>query len=243
MNMEKVGSYSTYQSGMYGASAAAKDAKASKTADAKEANSTKKSDQVSLSRDAKKLLKELQKKYGNMDFIVANYDSKEEAASYLSRGTNDYSVLLSPEELEKMASDEDVKNENLKKLDGAVSQLDQMKEQLGDKADDVAGLGIILGDDGEVSFFAELEKSSEKQRERIEANRAAKKEDAAAAAKKASKEEAAERLGGFGNKPVKKTTVYADSADELIEKIKQVDWSKVKEERTSAEGQRFDFTV
>ena len=40
-----------------------------------------------------------------MDFIVADYESEEEASAYLSRGTKEYSVLIDPELLEEMAAD------------------------------------------------------------------------------------------------------------------------------------------
>ena len=137
-----------------------------------------------------------------------------------------------------MAADEDVKNKNMKILDGAVSKLDEMKTKLGDKADDVTRIGISFGDDGEVSFFAELEKNSEKQRERIEKQREDKKE----AAKDNGKAEAAEYLA-HGKPTGKRTTVYASTIEELAEKIANVDWNAVKEERQSTTGQRFDFTV
>lgn len=173
-----------------------------------------------------------------MDFIVADFETDEEAASLMSRGTAEYSALFTPEELEKMAADEDVKNKNMKILDGAVSKLDEMKTNLGDKADDVTRIGISFGDDGEVSFFAELEKNSEKQRERIEKQREDKKD----AAKENGKAEAAEYLA-HGKATGKRTTVYASTIEELAEKIANVDWNAVKEERQSTTGQRFDFTV
>ena len=156
----------------------------------------------------------------------------------MSRGTAEYSALFTPEELEKMAADEDVKNKNMKILDSAVSKLDEMKTNLGDKADDVTRIGISFGDDGEVSFFAELEKNSEKQRERIEKQREDKKD----AAKDNGKAEAAEYLA-HGKPTGKRTTVYASTIEELAEKIANVDWNAVKEERQSTTGQRFDFTV
>lgn len=244
MGMEKIGSFDMYRSSIYDKTAQAK----------KETESTKTKDtdaaqkQVSLSRDAQKLLKELKKSYGNMDFIVADYESDEEAASYLSRGTNEYSVLISPEELEKMAADKDVKDKNLKTLDEAVSKLDEVKGQLGDKADEISRIGIAIGGNGEVSYFAELEKSSEKQRERIEQQRADKKEAAAEEAKKAEAEKtesrrAGEELGKFSaRRQEKHTTVFAGTVEELAEKIGQVDWNAVKEE-TLMNGQRFNLTI
>lgn len=235
MSMEKIGSADLYRSSIYEKPAQAK--RETESAKAKGADTAQK--QVSLSRDAQKLLKELKKSYGNMDFIVADYKTDEEAASYLSRGTNEYSVLISPEELEKMAADNDVKEKNLKTLDEAVSKLKDVKSQLGDKADEVSRLGIAINGNGEVSYFAELEKSSEKQRERIEQQRADKKEAAAEEAKKAE----AEGTGRIpARHPSKHTTVFAGTVEGLAEKIGQVDWSTIKED-APANGQKFDFTI
>lgn len=236
--MEKIGSY--YQSSLYDRTAqAAKDAEKAKADNARKAGAAQADKKApALSKAAQKLLKELQKSYGNMDFIVADYETEEEAASLLSRGAGQYSTLFTPEELEKMAADEDVKNKNLKALDNAVAKLDEMKNQLGAKAGDVTRMGIAFGDDGEVSFFAELEKNSEKQRERIEKQR----EDKREAARNAEKQEAAEYLA-HGRNTGKRTTVYASTVKELAEKISNVDWNAVKEERQSTTGQHFDFTV
>ncbi len=236
--MEKIGSY--YQSSIYSKTAQnAKDADRTRAENAKNANAANESKKApTLSKAAQNLLKELKKTYSNMDFIVADYETDEEAASLMSRGTGEYSALFTPEELEKMAADEDVKNKNLKILDNAVSKLDEMKTQLGDKGEDVTRIGISFGDDGEVSFFAELEKNSEKQRERIERQREDKKE----AARDTERAETAEYLA-HGRSTGKRTTVYASTIEELAKKIEQVDWSTVKEEPQNTTGQRFDFTV
>ncbi|MCM1027253.1 MAG: DUF6033 family protein [Roseburia sp.] len=235
--MERIGNYNAYSS-IYEQE---KTTASQRTAKAKETEKTGSGSKVTLSDRAKKLLKDLQKSYGNMDFMIADYSTEEEAASYLSRGKNDYSVLLTPEELEKMAADEDYKKENLKTLDDAVAKLGEMKNQLGEQGEDVKRLGIAIGDDGEVSFFAELEKTSEKQRERIERQRENRKEEAADAKKKAEQEKLQD--AGFLQGGVKRTTVYASSVEELSEKIKGIDWSRVKEEGYSPVGNRFDFTI
>lgn len=235
--MEKIGSYDVYRSSYYDSTVQSrKDAERAKNTETKESQN-----KVSLSSAAKNLLKELKKTYGNMDFIVADYDSDEEAASYLSRGVSEYSLLISPDELEKMAADKDVKEKNLKELDSAISKLNDMKGQLGDKANEVTRLGVAIGDDGKISYFAELEKAGEKQRERIDKQRADKKE-AAAEAKKAEAKKAEEAAYGKNSTGTKHTLVYADSVKELAEKIGQVDWSKIKEDQAE-NGNRFNFTV
>ena len=241
--MDRIESYGVYQNSYYGRTQSQKDAGTSKTSGKSATKKTDQNSQVNLSEKAKKLLKELQKTYKNMDFIVADYETDEEAASYLSRGKNQYSVLLSPEELEKMAADENVKKENLKVLDNAVSKLSEIRDQLGDKGKDISRLGIAIDDNGEVSFFAELEKVSERQRERIEERRESKREEAREAGKKAWKEQDPWSTGQVsGRDSVKRTTIHASSVEELVEKIGSVNWDDIQEETVPA-GHRFNFTV
>ena len=235
--MEKIGSYDVYRSNYYDSTVQNKrDAERTTKTETKESQN-----KVTLSSAAKNLLKELKNTYGNMDFIIADYDSDEEAASYLSRGVSEYSLLISPDELEKMAADKDVKEKNLKEIDGAISKLNDMKGQLGDKESEVSRLGVSIGNDGKISYFAELEKVGEKQRERIDRQRADKKE-AAAEAKKAEAKKAEEAAYGKHSAGTKRTIVYGDSVKELADKISQVDWSKIKEDQAE-NGNRFNFTV
>lgn len=230
--MSKIAGYSVYQNNYYDNKTQNK-----KTKETKDADKTKKTDknnQVNLSSRAKELLEELKKTYGNMDFIVADYDSDEEASAYLSRGTKEYSVLIEPETLEKMAADEKTKDKYLGILDDAKTNLNNIKEQLGDKKDEVKSIGITIKDDGTVSYFAELEKMNEKQRERIEKAREEKKE---------SKKETEKDEMPPVHERYKKTKVQAGSVEELLEKIKDVDWNEVKEEELFKTGSRFDLSI
>ncbi len=234
----------TSQNGYYSGLGDVKDTRKGRMSGTETVKGAKGADQVELSDRAKKLLKELQKSYGNMDFIVADCEDEKEAASYLSRGTGEYSVLLSSDELEKMASDDKVKEKNMNTLDEAVKKLEDLKQQLAGKGEEVSRIGIVLGDDGKVSYFAELEKVSQKQRERIEHQRSARKEEAAKAQKAAEKKEGSiAEAARFRQEPVKKTMVFADSVEELGRKIGQVDWDRVKETEQSCTGARFDLTI
>ena len=244
-NMNGVGSYNAMQKNIYSASAQSR--KTAK-ADNKKTDGTKKTNNnsVQLSDKAKALLQELKKTYSNMDFYVADYESEEEASEYLSRGTKDYSVLIDPEELERMANDEDVKKQNLSLLDEAVGKLDEIKEELKgtDREDEVVSLGVSIGKDGQVSYFAELEKAGERQREFVDKIREDKKE----AAKEAAKEAEAERTGRgsdrYNYEHSKRATVSANSAEDLLKQIQNFDWNNVKEETTiPMPGRNFDFTI
>lgn len=245
--MNKVSGYNVYQNNYYDQSVKNRKEsdKASKADSAKKSNNTRKANNnpVQLSSKAKALLQELKKTYSNMDFMVADYDSEEEAASYLSRGTKEYSVLIDSEELERMAADDDVKKQNLSLLDEAVGKLDEVKDQLGDHKDEVVSMGISIGKNGEMSFFAELEKVSERQKDFVEKIREDKKE----AAKKAESDKTDPRQAQahqYDYERSKRTTVYASSADELVDKINNVDWNNIKEETTRPmPGGHFSFSI
>lgn len=168
-----------------------------------------------LSQKAQALLEKLQKTYKNMDFMAADYKNGTEAGDILSRGTKEFSVLFSPEELEKMASDKKYEKEYMAKIQGAVQMSDQINRQFGfesglgknAESSQLTKVGMSFNSDGTTTLFASLEKQSDKK--------------------------------GAGTK---KTTVEASSQEELIRKLRNLDWNRVKEEKKS-EGNRFDFTV
>lgn len=240
-NMNGVGSYSAMQKNIY--SSTAQSRKTTKTDD-KKTNGTKKTNNnpVQLSDKAKALLQELKRSYNNADFYVADYDSEEEASEYLSRGTKDYSVLIDPEELERMANDDEVKKQNLSLLDESLNKLGEMKEELkaSGREDEVVSLGVNIGKDGKVSYFAELEKAGERQKEFVDKIREDKKE----AAKEAEAEKAGNPQDKYNYEHSKRATVSADNVDDLLEQIKNFNWDNVKEETTiPMPGKNFDFTV
>lgn len=240
-NMNGIGSYNAMQKNLY--SPAAQSRKTAK-ADDKKTDETKKtnSNSVQLSDKAKALLQEMKKTYSNADIYVAEYESDEEAAEYLSRGSKDYSILIDPEELERMANDEDVKKKNFALLDESLGKLNEMKEELKEtgREDEVVTLGVNIGKDGQVSYFAELEKSGERTKEFVEKMREDKKE----AAKEAEAEKAGKAQDKYSYERSKRATVSASSVEDLLDKIKNFDWDTVKEETTiPMPGKNFDFTV
>ena len=242
-NMNGVGSYSAMQKNLYSSSVQSR--KAAKTDD-KKTDSTKKTnnDSVQLSDKAKALLQELEKTYNNADFYVAEYETEEEAADYLSRGSKDYSVLIDPEELERMANDDEVKKQNLSLLDESLNKLGEMKEELKEtgREDEVVTLGVNIGKDGQVSYFAELEKAGERTKEFVDKIREDKKEAAKEA--EAEKAEKNPNQGKYNYEHSKRATVTANSVEDLFEQIKNFNWDNVKEETTiPMPGRNFDFTI
>lgn len=217
--------------------------KTDKAASAKETAAT---GTQNLSAKAKAVLEKLKNKYANMDFFVADYSSDEEAQNIMSAGTKEYSALLSSDELEKMAEDEDYLNGRMGDIDNAIDTMKRIKEQFradktdgnenGVTSDDIVRLGVTFNADGTTSYFAQLEKSAAKQKEWIDANLEKKAEEK----KKAEKEGKEEKQQ---NVVTKKTTVQASSYDELIEKLKQVDWSEIKDEPVERVGGKLDLSV
>ncbi len=243
--MNTVSGYGVYQNNYYDQSVGNRkdQSKTSRADSAKKTNTTKKtgSNPVPLSEKAKALLQELKKTYSNMDFMVSDYDSEEEASALLARGTKEYSVLIDAEELERMASDDEVKEQNLSLLDEAAGKLDEVKDQLGDHKDEVLRMGISIGREGEMSFFAELEKVGERQKEFVDKIRDSKKE----ASEKAGTEKTGSRQSRpYSHEKSKRTTVYASSAEELVDKIAKTDWNNIKEESTvPMPGGHFNYFV
>jgi len=200
---------------------------------------------VELSDGAKKILDELKEKYGeNTDFFVANYSSDEEAQDYLSRGTKEYSVLIEPELLEEMARDSEAKEKYMGIIENGTKQLDEMKEELAKtgKDGDVKNIGFSVNRDGSLSFFAQLEENTKAQAERIAEKREKNAEKAAREEEKRN-ERLRGKKGDFAKEQVKKATVKADSAEELIEKIKNFNWDSVKAEEKLLIGSKVDFTA
>lgn len=116
--------------------------------------------QPKLSSKAQKLLDELSAKYGNINFLVGDYGNVKEL---MRSSGKEYSVLLTAEELEKMASDDDYKE---KMLDKAGRLIDFSKRINGKYGFTSAGgsvtggitsrYGLAMEDDGTVTLFAEL---------------------------------------------------------------------------------------
>lgn len=221
----------------------------------KSVNNVNETSQVQLSDKAKALLEEMKKKYSNMDFFIADYKTEEEAQRYLSSGTKEYSVLIDPATLEKMANDEAVRDKYFGIIDDATVQLTEMKEKLEDQGETVSRIGISIADDGTTKYFAELEKSTAKQRERLEEMKEKHAEERHEEKLQKQKEkleklsEKADSMNGnaYGrfdkNSEVKRILVSGNSIEELLENIQNVDWGKVDVAGRAGKTSVFDFTI
>jgi len=206
---------------------------------------TVKSSEDKLSAKAQKYLESLRETYGDYDFIIA--DDGDDRQALLKQSNKEFSVIFSSAELERMASDEKYAQEKLHAVKTIVEMTDRINQQFGyERAWGKNGTGIInkiavsINDDGSVSILAELEKTLEKQKDyvaQIKEKHAEEKMNAEELAEKRAKEKEAEVKK---ESEVKKMIVQASSEEELIEKIRNVDWSKATGEEL---GIRFDFSI
>lgn len=245
-----------------------------KTDGTKEMDKTAKKSKVSgrtigdpvLSDKAKKYYEQLKAKYSNMDFILVSPEQKEEAESKkgMYQSSKELIVLIDSDKIEKMAEDEEYRAKYEGILSNATSQLSQMKDSLGSKADSVSSFGMTFDDNGNASFFAVVDKSLAAQKERIADKKEAAAEEKKKVQKKTQEKRAEERKADRADKNKKmdsadktnskekssdadKVTVSASSWEELLKKIDNVIYESradsvlTKEEK--AVGQSFDYSI
>ena len=157
---------------------------------AKEAASAPRNAEDALSDKAKAYLQTLRERYGNMDFIIADYSSEAEAQALLASGHgSQYNVLIDPETLEKMAEDEEIRAKYEDILNNAGKTFDAIKEELGEDADYVKQLGISVDSNGKVTYYSIIDESLKGSAERLKKQQETKKEKKAEEKKKEEKAE------------------------------------------------------
>ena len=129
-------------------------------------------------------------------------------------------------------------------IEGALRMSDEINAQFGferafgkingnaDADTKITKFGISFNSDGTTTFFAELEKSSASQKEYLEKLQ----EKKAAEKKEAKKKEQSKQI------EVRKTTVQANSKEELLDKLKNIEWDSIKPEENKI-GRRFDLSI
>ncbi len=204
-----------------------------------------------LSETAKKYYEELKKKYSNMDFILVSPDKKEEAEwnKGMYASSKELLVLIDADKIERMATDEAYRAKYEAILNGATAQVAQMKQELGSNADRVSSIGMSFDDHGNASFFAVIDKSLAKQKERIEEKRAEAREERKEAAEErleASRKNA-EKTEERRKNPQDYVTITATSWEELLKKIDALVFEEradsVMTENEKKVGQSIDYSV
>lgn len=199
-----------------------------------------------LSETASDYYEELKAKYTDVEFVLVSNDKTDVAKEYTSNLISDKSmiVLISEDEVEQMAIDENVRTQNEKLIDDAKAQMPGLLEQLKNSGTDVKSFGMEFNDDGTASYFAVVDQSMAAQKERIENNLAEKRAEKKADAKEAAAEKLeANRTGRKGNL----TTVTASSMEELVKKLQDMTYEakadSVMTEQEKMVGQNFNITI
>ena len=200
-----------------------------------------------LSDKAKELLDKLKDKYQDCDFFVGNSAADLKA---LSKSANkEFSVMFSSEELEKMASDEKYAEEKLKGMEDAISMSKKISEREGYLTDTgivnsengvVNKISFFVDDNGTTRMFAELEKTTQAQKERIEEAKEEKKAARKAEAKKAEAKKAEDSKAEEKKPESEKVIIEASSIEELVEKINNFDWNTYQNTKV---GEKVDYSV
>ena len=196
-----------------------------------------------LSSKAKAYLEKLRKQFSDKDFFVLDDINSDSATDAMNKSTKEYSVLFSPDEIEKMAVDEKYAEEKLSQIDTAVNMAEKIKQQfdaqsnLGKDGTYISKIAFSFNNDGTTTLFASLEQLSKSQIERIEAAK-----EKAANSETETDDDAAEIKDALNEKyALKRTVISASSVEELLKLIKELDWNKIL--NSPDVGTNIDYTV
>lgn len=183
---------------------------------------SKTNDEAQLSDKAKSFLENLRKKYGDYDFIISNdMDTSKTVGS-----TKEYSVMFTAEEIEKMADDEDYASKMMGQVGSAVDMLKNLSEKDLGEGVKFSQLGVSFDSEGNMTLFAQLEKLSVEQQERLEEAKEKRAEE-----QKANDEATTEKTPEDGMPVVfKSADVEASNEEELLAKIFGINWDEIPEE-------------
>ena len=196
-----------------------------------EKNESQKAGAGALSQKAEDFLAKLKEKYKDYDFFVTDDLDAEDATA---GATKKYSVLIKPEELEKMAADEEYADKMMGKVDEAVG-ITKRVEESGELGEGVSfkKIAIKIDDEGNMKMFAELEKMSEAQMKRMEEAKEKRAEEKAEA-EKADKAKADEPTESKEAEEVdesafwvKTAKVEADNEEDFLAKILGINWDEI----------------
>lgn len=193
-----------------------------KKVDAYEPSKVEAYDISKLSQEAQDYLEKLKEKYNMADIIVAEYSTDEEARRFMAGATKSYSIVITPDLLERMATEEDVRVKYEGILDQGFANMETVKEQLEEDADSVKSIGMTVDNDGNIKYFATLDNQRIQAEKRLEERKEKQEQKKAQEKKEEEKAEKEERR--------KRRTLMADSIEELIEKIKSQNKEEVREQ-------------
>lgn len=181
-----------------------------------------------LSDEAKDYLATLKKKFGDIDFFVADCATDEEMGRYFAMGTKKYSCVISSSLIESMATDEAAREKYEKIIANAGEQIEEMKEEakeeLGEEAaEQIEFVGFKVDDNGVVEYFAKLRDENNSYYAKLKEKRAEAKEAEKKAEEKRNDKKAEDKLNGKDDRLHKNDDLWfnADSKEGLMEIIRE----------------------
>ena len=193
-----------------------------------------------LSDKAKTYLKNLRRSRGHVDFRIAEKGKENDALA--GKSNKEFTVVLSNEEIEKMATDKKFEREQLNTLDQTVKSMLMAQTGIGNdngagktNAEDIKSIAAKTLEDGTTMLIASLEKNASSARkiaEEQDKKREAKKLEEKQEAKRAAEKEALK-----GGKKAEKTKMAekADAKEKFSETGKKMERLKETESLEDAE--------
>ena len=201
---------------------AAKATQATKTEKAKALSA-----EEGLSDKAKTYLKNLRRSRGHVDFRISEKGKENDALA--GKSNKAFTVVLSNEEIEKMATDKKFERQQLNTLDQTVKSMLMAQTGIGNdngagktNAEDIKSIAAKTLEDGTTMLIASLEKNTSSARkitEEQDKKREAKKLEEKQEAKRAAEKEA---LKGSKKADKAKRAEKADSKDKFSDKEKTI---------------------
>lgn len=211
-----------------------------------------------LSDEGKAYYEQLKKKYGNMEFILVDSSIKDQVNANVGAYANSSKmvVLIDTDKIERMAVDEEYRKQYEGIIGNAQSKMNQLKSSLEASGAKVKNYGIIMNDGGNASFFAVIDESLEKQRERIADKKEAKIKERKEAEKEAQRErweKRRENVSGTDKSDQTEkwgqsdrsgqVTITANSMDELVKKLQDYSYERMSDSVWTSQERQVGWNV
>ena len=111
--------------------------------------------------DAASMMKYLKQTYKNINFSVISFENHQQISQYGAGQTGTNNVAISEELLEKMSTDENLRQH----VENILNHMDQYQKSANVEAllknKELVGMGLVIGEDGQVSKWTAMQKKDE----------------------------------------------------------------------------------
>lgn len=111
--------------------------------------------------DAASMIKYLKQTYKNINFSVISFENHQQISQYGAGQTGTNNVAISEELLEKMSTDENLRQH----VENILNHMDQYQKSANVEAllknKELVGMGLVIGEDGQVSRWTAMQKKDE----------------------------------------------------------------------------------